>query len=191
MAGGEHGADQKPARLEERGFGDVCFGSSQGLGDNELMHINRKDLGAAAIFGAIGAFFAIDALSKLNIGTPVQMGPGYFPLVLAGVLLLLTLVIIVRSVTFESTPFGAWPWRGVILILAAPLIFSFTIRGLGLGPTTFIVSMFTSFASVKMKPLFAVLLSLGIAIFCTIVFIWGIGMPIPVFGPWLTELRMP
>ena len=76
------------------------------------MELNRKDLGAAAIFALIGGFFAIDTLRKLPLGTAVNMGPGYFPLLLAIVLLLLAVLVAVRAFQTTSTPFGAWPWRG-------------------------------------------------------------------------------
>ena len=46
-----------------------------------------KDLLAGAIFIAIGAFFLSNAWRNLEIGTSFQMGPGYFPVVLAGILL--------------------------------------------------------------------------------------------------------
>ena len=150
------------------------------------MRINRKDLAAGLIFAAIGAFFAIDALRHLRIGTALQMGPGYFPLVLSGVLLLLSAIIIGKGLTVPPTPFGDWPWRGVLLVLGAPLMFYFTIIGAGLVPTVFLVALMTAFASQRMKPLFAVALAAGLTVFCVAVFVWAIGLPITLFGPWIT-----
>lgn len=149
------------------------------------MQANRKDLGAAAIFVLIAAFFAVDALRHLRIGTAVNMGPGYFPLLLAGVLLLLAGLIALRGFRTSPAPFGVWPWRGVLLILGAPVVFCFTIRGLGLLPTTFLTALLSAFASTQIRTHVAVALSGGIALFCCLVFVWGINMPIPVFGRWL------
>jgi hypothetical protein len=151
------------------------------------MHVNKKDLAAGAIFAAIGAFFAIDSLRHLRIGTALQMGPGYFPLLLSGVMLLLAFIIVVRGMTITPTPFGEWPWRGVLLVLGAPLVFALTIRGLGLVPTILVVTAMTAFASQRMRPLFAVLLSVGLTAFCVATFIWGIGLPIPILGPWISD----
>jgi hypothetical protein len=150
------------------------------------MQINRKDLAAGLIFAAIGAFFGIDALRHLRIGSALQMGPGYFPLVLSGVMLLLALIIIGKGLTVPPTPFGDWPWRGVLLVIGAPLVFYFTIIGAGLVPTVFLVALMTAFASQRMRPLFALGLAAGLTVFCVAVFIWAIGLPIALFGPWIT-----
>jgi hypothetical protein len=150
------------------------------------MRINRKDLAAGLIFAVIGLFFAIDALRHLRIGSALQMGPGYFPLVLAGVLLLLAAIIIGKGMTVAPTPFGDWPWRGVQLVLGAPLVFYFTIIGAGLVPTVFLVALMTAFASRRMRPLFAVVLAAGLTVFCVAVFVWAVGLPITLFGPWIT-----
>ena len=62
------------------------------------------------------------------------MGPGYFPLVLAGALAALGVAIVAKGVTAAAaeTPIGPVPWRGAILILAALVFFGATVRGLGL-----------------------------------------------------------
>src|SRR5690606_8490719 len=50
------------------------------------MTFNRSDLGAGAIFIAIGLGFAAITLLELDIGTARRMGPGYFPIMLSGIL---------------------------------------------------------------------------------------------------------
>ena len=50
--------------------------------------IDRTNGLCAALFIVFGAFFAIQSLG-LEIGTAFRMGPGYFPLVLAIVLIVL------------------------------------------------------------------------------------------------------
>ena len=63
------------------------------------------------------------------------MGPGYFPLVLAGVLALLGVAIVAKGVTAAAAEgdIGPVPWRAVVLLLAALVFFGATIKGLGLG----------------------------------------------------------
>ena len=142
------------------------------------MQINRKDLAAGLIFAAIGAFFGIDALRNLRIGTALQMGPGYFPLVLSGVMLLLAAIIVGKGLTVAPAPFGDWPWRGVLLVIGAPLVFFFTIIGAGLVPTIFVVALMTAFASRRTKPLFALALAAGLTVFCVAVFVYGVKLPL-------------
>ena len=47
------------------------------------MTVNIRDIGAGLIFIAIGLLFGLGSIG-LEIGTALRMGPGYFPLVLAG-----------------------------------------------------------------------------------------------------------
>ncbi|RUY81986.1 tripartite tricarboxylate transporter TctB family protein, partial [Mesorhizobium sp. M7A.F.Ca.CA.001.10.2.1] len=56
--------------------------------------IDRANGLCAALFIGFGAWFALQSLG-LEIGTALRMGPGYFPLVLAIVLILLGAVILV------------------------------------------------------------------------------------------------
>lgn len=149
------------------------------------MRVNSRDLGAAIIFIAIAAFFAENAWRNLDMGTAFRMGPGYFPLVLAGILIALSIGILVRGVAVEEAPITTWPWRGMAFVLSAPIAFGLMIRGAGLMPTIFVVSFLTAMASVRMTWFMATWLSAGIALFCTAVFVWGLGLPIPIRGAWL------
>ena len=54
---------------------------------------NTQDIGAGVIFIAIGLLFGVGAL-HLELGTALRMGPGYFPLILAGLLVALGLAIV-------------------------------------------------------------------------------------------------
>ncbi|TIS77855.1 MAG: tripartite tricarboxylate transporter TctB family protein, partial [Mesorhizobium sp.] len=81
----------------------------------------------AALFIFLGGFFALQSLD-LEIGTAFRMGPGYFPLVLAIVLILLGVVILIEAVRFESEPIGHIAWRGMLFILPAPIFFGLTVR---------------------------------------------------------------
>jgi hypothetical protein len=96
--------------------------------------LNLRDVLAGLIFILIGASFALSARS-IEIGTAFRMGPGYFPLLLSGLLMLIGAVIALSALangTNESL--GPVPWRGLVLVLAAPVVFGLTVRRLGLVP---------------------------------------------------------
>jgi hypothetical protein len=95
-----------------------------------------RDALAGAIFIALGLIFVFGAMD-LERGTAFRMGPGYFPLVLAGLL---------------------------ILIGAAV----------------------SSFASRRMTPVLAAGITVVLTAFCVLVFNVGLGLPIRLFGPWLS-----
>jgi xanthine/uracil permease len=80
------------------------------------------------------------------------------------------------------------PWRGLAFILPAPVIFGATIRGLGLVLSVAIVVLITGFASRKTSIRFALLLAIGLTVFCVALFHYGLGLPVRLFGPWTGPL---
>lgn len=137
-----------------------------------------------AIFMGLGVFFALQSYG-LEIGTAFRMGPGYFPLVLAIILILLGGVIFLRATRPAGGGIGAIAWRGIFFIVPAPIFFGFTVRGLGFVPALFFSALIASFASHKMSPLMAVVLSAAITVFSVAVFNYGLGLPFQRFGSWL------
>ena len=149
------------------------------------MHrINHRDLLLGAIFTLIGAAFVI-ASRGLDLGTPQRMGPGLFPLMLASVLMLLGIAIAAQAFFMAEEPLGEAPWRGLVLILAAPVLFGVTVQGLGLIGAVALASLTSTFASQRAGLLLAGSLTLGLTIFCVLVFSYALGLPIPLRGPWL------
>jgi uncharacterized protein (DUF486 family) len=85
----------------------------------------------------------------------------------------------------EGEPVGAIAWRGILFIILAPIIFGLTVRGLGFIGAVFITAMFASFASFRMTPLRAIILSVLLTAFSTAVFSYGLNLPFERIGPWL------
>ena len=137
-----------------------------------------------ALFFFIGAAFAWQSID-LDIGTAFRMGPGYFPLVLSVILIVLGGVIFVRATRVQGEPMGSIAWRGLFFILLAPIFFGMTVRGLGFVPSIFFTALIAAFASQKMKPLMALALSAALTVFSVLVFNYGLGLPFQRFGPWL------
>lgn len=148
------------------------------------LRFDRTDAICGAVFIGLGLFFVAQSLS-LELGTAFRMGPGYFPLVLSGILTLLGLVILFRSFGAEGEPPGQFAWRGMAFILPAPVFFGLTVRGLGFAPALFLAAVIASYASRRM-PLAGVLaLSAAITAFSVAVFSYGLGLPFQRVGPWL------
>ncbi|MFC3629750.1 tripartite tricarboxylate transporter TctB family protein [Paracoccus angustae] len=143
------------------------------------------DIAAGLLFMAIAAFFGWQSLG-LEMGTSIRMGPGYFPMVLSGLLFLLGAVILWKAYGRpDDEPFGRIAWRGIAFILPAPIFFGLTVRGLGFVPALFVTTLIASQASVRMRPLSALILAVAVTILATLVFSYGLGLPFRRFGPWL------
>ncbi len=148
------------------------------------MTATRKNLAAGAIFTAIGAYFCIAAVLNLRMGTAFRMGPGYFPIIVGGLLVLFGIAVAVLGGESGRPDVGPVAWRGFILITVAPLVFGVVVEALGLVPAM-VASVFVSaFASRKMTILLAIILTAGLTTFCVLVFSVGLGLPLPLFaGP--------
>ena len=149
------------------------------------LSIDWTDALAGILFIAFGLLFGVQSLG-LELGTAFRMGPGYFPLVLSGILILLGLAITASAIHDRgSEGIGTLAWRGVLFILPAPIFFGLTVRGLGFVPAIFLTTLIAALASLKMRLHWALLLAAGVTIFATLVFSYGLGLPFRRFGPWL------
>ncbi|QRZ15809.1 tripartite tricarboxylate transporter TctB family protein [Paracoccus methylovorus] len=146
---------------------------------------DNTDIAAGLLLMAAAGFFGWQTVG-LEIGTSLRMGPGYFPMVLSGILFLLGLIIFVRAFGREDDePFGKVAWRGIMFILPAPIFFGLTVRGLGFVPALFLTTLIASQASVRMRPLAALILAVAVTVLSTLIFSYGLGLPFRRFGPWV------
>ena len=142
------------------------------------------DAAAGAAFIAFGLAFGASALG-LEVGTALRMGPGYAPLALSAVLVLLGLAILVAAVGRAGEGAGRLAWRGMAFILPAPVLFGLAVRPLGFVPAIFLAALLASFASPRMRAWQALALALAVTVFTTLVFSYALGLPFRRFGPWL------
>lgn len=146
--------------------------------------INKADFAAGLLFVLFGLGFGITALG-LEMGTSLRMGPGYFPMFLAVLLTGLGAAIVFSSFRSVGEAVGNYAWRGMVFILGAPIFFGLTVRGLGFVPSLFLTTLLAAMAGLKLKPAYAVLLAIGVTVFCTLVFSVALGLPFRLFGTWL------
>jgi len=146
---------------------------------------NLQDLAAGGVFVAIGLFFALGAWFDLRIGSAFSMGPGYFPLLLGGLLTAMGIAIVIKASIATRTPFDATSWRGLIMTIAAIVFFAATVRGLGLAPSLCIATMIAAGASGQVNLRLAASLGVALTFICVAIFIWGLGLPYATIGPWL------
>lgn len=148
-------------------------------------HSARKDLLAGGIFVAFGLAFAGMSLTY-EVGSPLRMGPGYFPLVLGGILAVLGLLIMVKGlVAGEGEEIGIVPWKATALLVAAFVFFGVTVRGLGLVPSLFITVLLAAFAGHNTKVLPAVVIAGGLTLLCVLIFVIALQLRLPLIGPWI------
>lgn len=154
----------------------------------EIRQALRKalpDILAGSIFMAFGLFFAVTS-TTYEVGTPFQMGPGFFPLLLGGVLVLLGILVVGSGFVAErEEEVGTFPWRGMVLIPIAFIIFGLTVRGLGLVPTLFITMLLAGFSSERISIVVALAIAVGLTVLSVLIFVVALQFHLSLFGPWL------
>jgi len=134
---------------------------------------------------AFGLAFAVLS-TGYEVGSPVRMGPGYFPLVLGILLVGLGGLVAVRGVLFgDGDAIGIVPWRAIVLLLAAIITFGVTVRGLGLVPSTLIAVLLSALASRRATLISVLLVSVGLTALCVLVFVVALNLRLTLLGPWL------
>jgi putative tricarboxylic transport membrane protein len=145
---------------------------------------NPKDVLAGLLFIAISVWFGFGDVN-LPIGTAFRMGPGYFPMVLCIILAILGVVILANGLRFEGEGIKNFAWRGLLNIIVPIVIFGAMLRGLGFVLALGIAVFGVSTASTHFRWRTAAINTVLVVFFGWLIFIWGLGLPIQVWGPWV------
>ncbi len=140
-----------------------------------------KNFIVGLVFVSLALLFGISA-SRLALGTPGQMGPGYFPLMLSITLGVLGVAVLVIGLRKPGERPGGTNIRGTVLVTAAVVVFALAVRPLGLVPAVIASSMLFSLAGRQFRPVSAIVASLVLAAGSWAVFIVGLRMPWTAFG---------
>ncbi len=115
-----------------------------------------SSLSRAAVFGTQSL--------GLEIGSAVRMGPGFFPLLLAVVLILLGFLILANAFRTPGEDIGNGRLARHDVHPAAPIFFGLTVRGWGFVPSIFLTTLVAAMASMKMKAGAALVLAAGVSL---------------------------
>lgn len=141
----------------------------------------NKDVVAGAIFLAFAIGFGIVS-TAYPMGSAAQMGPGYYPLLLSGVLGVLGLFIAFAGWRKPAAQMVVVRPVALICVLTAPLLFAVTLRPLGFVAAVILTSLLATIAAPRMSWIARILTALGLALGCTAIFIWALGIPVPLLG---------
>lgn len=146
---------------------------------------NPKDFWSGLIFLTVGAA-AFWLASDHDRGSAGSMGPGYFPTVLSALLVAIGGACLLRSMLGRREPVGRWALRRAALVLLAVVSFGWLVRGTGLAPAVAIMVILAGLAHPRFRWASYSLLALTLAGLCVLLFVWGLGLPVPALGDWLT-----
>ena len=145
-----------------------------------------KDFWSGVIFAGTGLATVIIAMDY-PMGAAVKMGPAYFPTVLGGLLVLIGLMAIIRSLLSIGRPSGPierFAVKEAFLVLAATVLFGVLVRGAGLAVALPALVLMSAYASIRFRWGPSLALAAGMTIFCLLVFVKALGIPLPILGSW-------
>jgi hypothetical protein len=110
------------------------------------------------------------------------MGPGYFPRLLNLCLIAIGAWVGFQSIILEGPKIERPKWRSSILILVAIMLFGAMIETTGLLPTTAAVCFVCAYATEEARWKESAILSIGLAAFVVILFVYGLNQPMTIIG---------
>ena len=144
---------------------------------------NAKDFWTGLIYLFVGSG-ALIISRDYDMGTAVKMGPAYFPTILSVLLMGIGVISVLRSFLKSGTPIGVVAWKGLALIMASTLLFGMIVRGAGLLLALPLLVIVSALASTRFSWKTSLLEAAGITVFCILIFLKGLGVPLPILGSW-------
>jgi hypothetical protein len=142
---------------------------------------NPKDFWTGLVFIGFGLAFLLIA-QDYPLGSARRMGPAYFPTILSCVLMLIGLATAIRSFFGQGAPVGAFAVKAMVLVATSTVLFGLLVRDAGMVISVILMIMVSAYASVHFNWKSAALLAVAMAAFCVLVFDYGLGLSIPIFG---------
>lgn len=140
-----------------------------------------RDLLAGLIFVAMGALFLATA-QGYALGTPRRMGPGWFPSAMSICLMACGAVVVARSFVGAPGERLSFAWRPMAIIGLAIACFALLLERAGVVVAVFVLVLAAASAHPPVNLMRMAALATGLSLFCALVFIRFLGLPMTWFG---------
>ncbi|WP_416798663.1 tripartite tricarboxylate transporter TctB family protein [Ciceribacter azotifigens] len=140
----------------------------------------------------LGFFFTLTGCVALSMawqypfGTSGRMGPGYFPVIVSGLLVVTGIGVIIRSMAASGDTVAQVRWKPLLLVPGSVVVFGLAVEPLGLFAAVLLMLVISAATSSKFRwnwtALAGALLFAGL---CCLLFVQLIGLPMPLVGTWL------
>ena len=141
---------------------------------------------------ATGLFFIVVGLGAYWIaadypmGTPMRPDTGVLPKALAWLLVGTGTILAAKSLAVDGPSLTGWAWRPAIMITLAAVAFAVLVDRLGLVLTMLVSMTLAALGTPETRWREYALFAIFMVVLGVVVFIHGLGMPIPALPRWLT-----
>ncbi|YBV94441.1 tripartite tricarboxylate transporter TctB family protein (plasmid) [Phyllobacteriaceae bacterium JZ32] len=132
------------------------------------------------LLGVVFLWFGLD----FGFGSMLRMGPGFFPVILSGLLVAAGVVISTRSLVSDE-PIRIPRLGPMARVLGAMIIFAAFMQPLGSYLTLPVVIILAASASPAFRWKSALLLAAGLTLFSDLIFRVALGLPLHALGTWI------
>ena len=135
-----------------------------------------SDFWCGILFIAVGIAFMVLAYGY-RIGTPARMGPGFFPIVLGGILAALGLSLAIPALIRSGEPLPRLGLRPLLTVLVAIVVFALLLQPLGFVLSAVVLVLIGGFADPELRRVESVGLALLLTAFSVAIFVVLLGLP--------------
>ena len=139
-----------------------------------------KDFWSGVMFCAF-AVVAILAARGYSLGSAGKMGPGYFPLLLGGLLGILGVILIGRSLVLDGEPVPRFHLLPLAVIAVAVALFGLMIEPAGLVASLALLVVLSAWAGPQFRLTETVALAAALIVFSIGVFVYALGLSLNVW----------
>lgn len=132
------------------------------------MHVS-KDLAAGGLFFLIGLGMVVVAFDY-RMGTLLRMGPGFFPVMVGGLMALTGIAIAAKALVVGGGAAPRLALRPFVVLLAAIVVFALTLETLGLVLSTVLLTLTSRLAISPVHWKGALLLSAALVLVAVLIF---------------------
>jgi putative tricarboxylic transport membrane protein len=139
-----------------------------------------KDFWAGLFFIAVAAGF-VGLSQQYGMGNMHRMGPALFPTLIGLLLAMLGLAIALRAFAIDGPPVPRFHARPIVVSLLAIALFGVALAHLGLIAAVAALVLVGAVASRESRALETIGLVAVLIVFSAAVFVWLLGLPIPLW----------
>jgi hypothetical protein len=141
---------------------------------------NGRDFYAGLFFFFIGIVTVFEARSY-SLGTARDMGPGYFPILIGYLLLVIGGATAVRGLWLKGEGFKINSTRPLLMVSCAALSFALLLKPCGLIIALLALVFLSCLGSREFRIRYAVILYVVLAAIAIILFVYILALPLPLF----------
>jgi putative tricarboxylic transport membrane protein len=142
-----------------------------------LEFLERKDFWSGLMLIALGGG-AVFIARNYQFGSSLRMGPGYFPIILGGALVMFGVYFLIQGLRAGAEKLEeSWSLRALIILPLSLVLFGLLIDRAGFIPAMLALIIGSATASSQFKIVEVLVFAVFMTAMCVVVFVWALGLP--------------